>query len=182
MDNSISTVELYKDSLTTSSQQWSQVLPAGKYHLYQGKPGKRWMAGKRGTLKNFKDLRAEMHSKHTPKLEETGIGARETITSSSSFDPQGGGINKRNRSQQRKNSVTLICFANFLSKIGPGWEFPDGLAVRTLCFHCRGQRLDPQWGTRFHMPHDLAKKRKAGPGWNREEALISISNRVVTSI
>ena len=29
------------------------------------------MAGKRGTLKNFKDLRAEMHSKHTPKLEET---------------------------------------------------------------------------------------------------------------
>lgn len=47
------------------------------------------MASNRGALKSFKDPRAEMHSKHTPKLEETGIGARETIISSSSFDPQG---------------------------------------------------------------------------------------------
>ena len=46
------------------------------------------MASNRGALKNFKDPRAEMHSKHTPKLGETGIGARETIISSS-FDPQG---------------------------------------------------------------------------------------------
>ena len=34
------------------------------------------MAGRQGgTLKNSKNPRGEMHSKHTPKLEETGIGA-----------------------------------------------------------------------------------------------------------
>ena len=108
-----------------------------------------------------------MHSKNTPKLEETGIGARETIISSSSFDPQGGGINRETEESIEKNSATLISFANFLSKIGPGWEFPGGLVVRTLCFHCRGQGFDPRWGTRSHMPRGMAKKGKqarAGTG------------------
>ena len=60
------------------------------------------MASKRGSLKNFKDPRAEMHSKHTPKLEETCIGARETIISSSSFDPQEEESTEKPRSQWRK--------------------------------------------------------------------------------
>lgn len=141
--------QLHRHNGALQRQSSYQEPTAEKYHLHQGKPGERWTASKRGSLKNFKDPRDEMHSKNTPKLEETGIGARETIISSSSFDPQGGGINRETEESIEKNSATLISFANFLSKIGPGWEFPGGLVVRTWCFHCWGLSSICDWGTKI---------------------------------
>ena len=94
--------QLHRHNGALQRQSSYQEPTAEKYLLYQGKPGERWMASKRGTLKNFKDPRAEMHSKHTPKLEETCIGARETIISSSSFDPQEEESTEKPRSQWRK--------------------------------------------------------------------------------
>ena len=38
-------------------------------------------------------------------------------------------------------------------------DFSGSTGVKTLCFHCRECRFDP-WSRKFHMPLDLAKKKK----------------------
>lgn len=150
--------------------------PWRKYRLHQGKPGRDgWRAT--GALKSFKDPR-EMHSKHTPK-QETGMVQRETIISSSSFDPTR--INRETEESIEKTSATLISFANFLS-CRPGWEFPGGLQVRTLCFHCRGPGFDPG-GELNPTCHAAWQKKESRPGLEQGRSFtISISNRVVTNI
>jgi len=40
-------------------------------------------------------------------------------------------------------------------------EFPGSSVIRTLCFHCKGQRCDPWLGSR--MPRGMATKRP----WNK---------------
>ena len=42
-------------------------------------------------------------------------------------------------------SVTLYLTSWALLKMTHPWEFPGGLVVRTLRFHCRGPRVSPWW-------------------------------------
>ena len=51
---------------------------------------------------------------------------------------------------------------NFLGSKGTTWGFPGGPVVKTLCFHCRGTRSIPRWGTK--IPHALWHSQKKREG------------------
>ena len=40
-------------------------------------------------------------------------------------------------------SFPLHGLSAYLTLKGKSWDFPDGLVVRTLSFHCRGHGFDP---------------------------------------
>ena len=67
------------------------------------------------------------------------------------------GTKLKNKNSRKDLSLIYKNTVFKIKKIGPR-DFPDGLVVQTLHFHCRGMGLIPGLGTRFYTPCGVAKK------------------------